>query len=386
MTESKVVYTSCLFENWQVDESGKKCYIKNGVKFIYFEDMEDKQRIYHAKAYISKNIKADSPIERTLNEKLTSFRYPVLRQVYFRIDEKDYILDFFVPDMMLAFEADGKQHRANNEAIQYDKNRDNSFRTIGIETIRFDGRHIMRDDFIERIFLSDMMAAIVKVRIHPDTRFFDRMKRNQWSEFADQHLSDESIDAVYVVSNNWIGGLTFLERVIYSSVMYHYIMESIREFYKDRAAFGYNSNMDWVFRRGFVQFKFDWQYLIALSDYIGCDMDEMKSAILRFKSFGLLKQVHDEEYQIAVPSGFKGSWFVWIPRIENISTIGRVAYSLIAADSAKQDSEQGHSPKTRNCYHANLGKDTRNFTFIVKELVDAGIVVKVKPVGWHIKQ
>lgn len=74
----------------------------------------------------------------------------VIEQPYFKINNKGYFLDFYLPDYGLAFELNGKIHKGiDNE--YYDKERDYAFHSIGIRTIRLSNLDIKCDNFKEKI-------------------------------------------------------------------------------------------------------------------------------------------------------------------------------------------------------------------------------------------
>lgn len=58
-----------------------------------------------------------------------------------------YILDFFCPEMRLAIELDGEQHK---EAIEYDQERESFLKDKDIKTIRFWNNEVINN--IENIF------------------------------------------------------------------------------------------------------------------------------------------------------------------------------------------------------------------------------------------
>lgn len=52
-----------------------------------------------------------------------------------------YILDFYCPEIKLCIELDGKHHE-ENDAKEYDKNRDEFLKSLGIKTVRFSNLEI----------------------------------------------------------------------------------------------------------------------------------------------------------------------------------------------------------------------------------------------------
>lgn len=77
-----------------------------------------------------------TPIERTLDrilQKLIGKDYEIKRQFV----QGGYILDFYVPELRLCFEADGRQHNARADAI-----RDSRIAKYGIRTVRLTGTQL----------------------------------------------------------------------------------------------------------------------------------------------------------------------------------------------------------------------------------------------------
>jgi len=56
-----------------------------------------------------------------------------------------YILDFFCPLLKLAVEIDGDSHFESDEAIEYDKQRENYLKSIGINIIRFTNQEVIEN-------------------------------------------------------------------------------------------------------------------------------------------------------------------------------------------------------------------------------------------------
>jgi len=74
----------------------------------------------------------------------------IIEQAFFKIDEKSYFLDFFMPDRNIAFEINGGVH-ANKEQEKHDWDRDIDFKKIGITTIRLSNRDVYRKDIKQRL-------------------------------------------------------------------------------------------------------------------------------------------------------------------------------------------------------------------------------------------
>ena len=70
------------------------------------------------------------------------------KQTFFRINGKDYFLDFYLPNSKIAIEIDGSIHRTQKT---YDKFRDKEFARIGIKTIRIHNRKAYLSDILNTI-------------------------------------------------------------------------------------------------------------------------------------------------------------------------------------------------------------------------------------------
>lgn len=76
------------------------------------------------------------------------------KQTFFRINGKDYFLDFYLPNSKIAIEIDGSVHRKQKA---YDKFRDKEFARIGIKTVRIHN---------SKAYLSDILHSIeVKYKV-----------------------------------------------------------------------------------------------------------------------------------------------------------------------------------------------------------------------------
>lgn len=92
---------------------------------------------------------------RTFHEKkfskiLSQSNTKIVEQPYFKINEKGYFLDFYLPQYHLAFELNGKVHKGE-ESEWYDAERDFAFHKIGIKTIRLSNLDIKSNDIKAKI-------------------------------------------------------------------------------------------------------------------------------------------------------------------------------------------------------------------------------------------
>lgn len=83
----------------------------------------------------------------------------IIEQAFFKIGEKSYFLDFFMPDRNIAFEINGGVH-ANKEQEKHDWDRDIYFNKIGITTIRLSNRDVYRKDIKQR--LNDLFRQAIE--------------------------------------------------------------------------------------------------------------------------------------------------------------------------------------------------------------------------------
>lgn len=83
----------------------------------------------------------------------------IIEQAFFKIGEKSYFLDFFMPDRNIAFEINGGVH-ANKEQEKHDWDRDIYFNKIGITTIRLSNRYVYRKDIKQR--LNDLFRQAIE--------------------------------------------------------------------------------------------------------------------------------------------------------------------------------------------------------------------------------
>lgn len=86
--------------------------------------------------------------ELLAGEELKKYVNEVHEQVYFRIDNHSYFLDYYLPKYRLAIEIDGDYHKIRR--IE-DKERDKMFNEIGIRTIRIKSKDVLRGDFIKSL-------------------------------------------------------------------------------------------------------------------------------------------------------------------------------------------------------------------------------------------
>lgn len=88
--------------------------------------------------------------ERKFSQILSQSNTKVVEQPYFKINDKGYFLDFYLPKYNLAFELNGKVHKGEWREF-YDADRDLAFHSIGIKTIRVSNLDIDSADIKNKI-------------------------------------------------------------------------------------------------------------------------------------------------------------------------------------------------------------------------------------------
>lgn len=91
-----------------------------------------------------------TPSERRFSSIMRQTNTRVIEQPYFKINDKGYFLDFYLPQYGLAFELNGKVHKGQKNE-EYDISRDYAFHSIGIKTIRLSNRDIYCEDIKSKI-------------------------------------------------------------------------------------------------------------------------------------------------------------------------------------------------------------------------------------------
>lgn len=86
--------------------------------------------------------------ELIAEEELKKYTKDVEKQVFFKIRECSYFLDYYIPSHRLAIEIDGGYHKLRKTD---DKLRDSLFREIGIRTIRIKSKDVLKGNFIKML-------------------------------------------------------------------------------------------------------------------------------------------------------------------------------------------------------------------------------------------
>lgn len=120
------IYTVSAFYKAPRGCRNKKCVLHP------YESLSDEYRewvIENTIKLMEKPTECETMFEQYLQTQEIEFE----KQVFFRINDKSYFLDFYIPEYNVAIEIDGGIHKKQKK---YDSDRDNVFRRIGIETIR----------------------------------------------------------------------------------------------------------------------------------------------------------------------------------------------------------------------------------------------------------
>lgn len=91
-----------------------------------------------------KSTEPEREFKRLLESQNIVFEY----QPFFKINNKNYFLDFFFPDINIAIEINGTSHL---KKIDYDFGRDKDFESIGIKTIWLSNRDVYEKDILSKL-------------------------------------------------------------------------------------------------------------------------------------------------------------------------------------------------------------------------------------------
>jgi very-short-patch-repair endonuclease len=73
-----------------------------------------------------------------------------------------YVLDFYCPRLRLAIEIDGDSHFINQDAIDYDKERQDFVENLGIEFLRFKNEEVFADNDTVMNFITQKVKELQK--------------------------------------------------------------------------------------------------------------------------------------------------------------------------------------------------------------------------------
>lgn len=105
---------------------------KKSAQVYPYESLSEEHREWILENAI-RMIEHPTEAEIAFEQTLVRFGIDYEKQTFFRINGKDYFLDFYLPNSKIAIEIDGSVHRIQKP---YDKFRDKEFARIGIRTIR----------------------------------------------------------------------------------------------------------------------------------------------------------------------------------------------------------------------------------------------------------
>ena len=86
--------------------------------------------------------------ENKFGNLLISKKIRFIHQMPFVISGKIYFLDFYIPEKHIAIEIDGQYHDGLCTS-EYDMERDNKFRSIGIKTYRIPNQEVFNEKILE---------------------------------------------------------------------------------------------------------------------------------------------------------------------------------------------------------------------------------------------
>ena len=112
--------------------------LNNNVCVFSYTQLNDKV-VDWVNCTVLNNTKNSTFAERKFASILREQPHVFFEQAYFMINGKSYFLDFFIPDLNLAFEINGSVHKRKKD---YDLQRDMDFDSIGIKTIRLTNREV----------------------------------------------------------------------------------------------------------------------------------------------------------------------------------------------------------------------------------------------------
>lgn len=141
---------------------------------------------YSFSSWIERNtielMKKSTFAEKKFSSILKDQKFEVYEQAFFRIEEKSYFLDFFIPELNLAFEINGSVHKKNFDG---DFVRDVAFEKIGIKTIRLTNREVYLPNIKELVngYVRQALKGVFDATDYYYTpianKFDDKMTSNQ---------------------------------------------------------------------------------------------------------------------------------------------------------------------------------------------------------------
>ena len=129
----KTIYTS--LDNYKTNKAKVKSLFDLDDCFIEWVNEKSVKLLIERK---KSELLAGEELKRLTNE--------VHEQVFFKIADRSYFLDYFLPRYNIAIEIDGGYHKTRRKE---DKIRDKDFLSIGIRTIRISSGEVLKGKFLE---------------------------------------------------------------------------------------------------------------------------------------------------------------------------------------------------------------------------------------------
>lgn len=130
-----------------------------------------------------KSTEPEREFKRLLESQNIVFEY----QPFFRINNKNYFLDFFFPELNIAIEINGTSHL---KKIDYDFGRDKDFESIGIKTIWLSNRDVYEKDILSKLnrYIRKISKGVKEstdyFKISPINSISNKLTYNQKSLFC----------------------------------------------------------------------------------------------------------------------------------------------------------------------------------------------------------
>ncbi len=140
--QKKKISVFTVIEGFKLSKNTKK-----RVQIFPYEALSESHREWILENAI-RMIEHPTEAEIAFEQTLVHCKIDYEKQAFFRINERNYFLDFYLPKSRIAIEIDGSIHHAQKE---YDKFRDGEFVSIGIKTIRIHNSQAYKTDIISII-------------------------------------------------------------------------------------------------------------------------------------------------------------------------------------------------------------------------------------------
>lgn len=130
-----------------------------------------------------------TPEEEMFEDRLSQTSASYETQVFFKIDEKCYFLDFYFPQHNIAIEVDGGIHIRQKE---YDMDRDMDFASIGIHTVRLKNSEV-RDICNGNSFEKDVDSIIHQVlHVEKHKKKYEKEEKKEYNRLL--HRWDSEVN------------------------------------------------------------------------------------------------------------------------------------------------------------------------------------------------